>query len=354
MRTPIRSLVGLPLFALLASGCGGSPSPEAPPAPLTPPPPATTSTAGETAAPPLSPEEAKKAEEAKQLEKDYATLEKEAAAEKARLGSDEMKKAVTALTGGVYAKSSDAIKTALSSKHRQAESAPRDAHRHPVETLEFLGFRQNQTVLEIGPGEGWYTELLAPALAKSGKLYVTIGDVNGPRTERSTFYALRTKALLESSPELYGKVEALPANPPDFRLGIDGKTDLVLLIRGFHGMVNRGQVEPWLASIHAALKPGGTLGIIQHRAAEGSDPKETSKKGYVPEKYVIDLVTANGFELAGKSEINKNEKDTRDHPEGVWSLPPTLREGDKNRDKYVAIGESDRMTLKFKRVEKKK
>jgi predicted methyltransferase len=349
--------VAFAALALASTACGSAPAPEAPTAPLTDPPAATPGDAtppagGEPAAPALSAEDAKKQEEAEKLQKELAEAEKAGALEKTRLGTDEMKKNAAALSGGVYGSTAAALQAAMKSPHRQSGHPDRDAFRHPAETLQFFGLRQNQTVLEIGPGEGWYTELLAPTLAKSGKLYVTNGDPTGPRTERSTFYAIRTKLFLDASPELYGKVEPVLAKAPEVDLGLDGKIDLVLLIRGMHGMANRGHLEPWLAEIHDALKPGATLGIVQHRAAEGADPKVTGKQGYLPEKWVIEQVTAAGFKLAGKSEINANPKDTRDHPEGVWSLPPTLREGDKNRDKYVGIGESDRMTLKFTKVQK--
>lgn len=126
--------------------------------------------------------------------------------------------------------------------------------------------------------------------------------------------------------------------------------DLIVLMRGMHGMVNAGTLGAWLAEFHRALEPGGVLGIEQHRAAPGAVAEETSKQGYLPEAFVIEQVEKAGFELAGRSEINANPKDTRDHPEGVWTLPPTLRLGEKDRAKYVAIGESDRMTLKFVKV----
>jgi predicted methyltransferase len=125
---------------------------------------------------------------------------------------------------------------------------------------------------------------------------------------------------------------------------------MALVIRGMHGWQQRKMVPAWLAQIHGALKPGGVLGIVQHRAKPGADPDKSAQQGYLPQKWVIDQVTAAGFKLTGKSEINKNEQDTTDHPEGVWTLPPTLRLGETDKDKYVAIGESDRMTLRFVKV----
>jgi predicted methyltransferase len=155
---------------------------------------------------------------------------------------------------------------------------------------------------------------------------------------------------LEKLPEAYGKVEAVVVDGKAPKLALDGKLDAVLVARGAHGMHNNKLLGTWLAEFHRALKPGGILGVEQHRAAPGANPDETSKKGYLPEAFVIEQVEAAGFKLAAKSEINANPKDTKDHPEGVWSLPPTLREGEKDREKYLAIGESDRMTLKFVKV----
>lgn len=138
------------------------------------------------------------------------------------------------------------------------------------------------------------------------------------------------------------------------KLGLDGTVDAVVLAREAHGMVNSGTLDAWLAEIHKALKAGGVLGIEEHRAKADADPKESAKKGYLPEKWLVDQVEAAGFKLAGKSEINANPKDTKDYPDGVWDLPPSFRAGDKDREKYAAIGESDRMTLKFTKAADKK
>jgi predicted methyltransferase len=155
---------------------------------------------------------------------------------------------------------------------------------------------------------------------------------------------------LEKLPEVYGKVVPVLVDSKAPKLGLDGKMDAVMLFRGAHGMHNNKMLGVWLAEINRALKPKGILGIEQHRAAPGQNPDEASKRGYLPEAFVIEQVEAAGFKLAARSEVNANPKDTKDYPEGVWSLPPTLREGEKNKDKYLAIGESDRMTLKFVKV----
>ena len=203
------------------------------------------------------------------------------------------------------------------------------------------------TVLDIGPGEGWYTALLAPALAKSGQYVATTNDPNGPADLRATFYGQRFKAFLDRSPEIYGKAQTIVVDPKAPKIGKEAAFDLVVIMRGVHGMKNNGTMDVWLEEIHRSLKPGGVLGIEEHRAAAGADPAESAKKGYVPEKWLIEQVEGAGFKLAGKSEINANPKDTKDYPEGVWTLSPTFRLGDKDREKYAAIGESDRMTLKF-------
>jgi predicted methyltransferase len=246
-----------------------------------------------------------------------------------------------------YASGKAAIKAALAAKYREPGNADRDKSRHPLETLEFFGLKPTSTVLEVGPGEGWYTELLAPVVAKKGKLIITSPDPNGPADQRSTLYAQRTKLFLERSPELFGKVETAVIDGKAPSLALDGNVDLVMVMRGLHGMVNGGTLDTWLKEFHEALKPKGTLGIEQHRAKPDAVAEESSKSGYLPEKWVIEKIEAAGFKLAGKSEVNANPKDTKDHPNGVWTLPPNFALGDTDKEKYAAIGESDRMTLKF-------
>ena len=230
---------------------------------------------------------------------------------------------------------------------KEPGNAERDKYRHPRESLEFFGVKPTSTVLEYGPGAGWYTELLAPLLAKHGKLYVTTEDPNGPHGDGATQGAKRLQNLFDTSPELFGKVDKIQIDAKAPKLPLDGKLDFVLAIRVLHGMVNRNTLDAWLAEFKHALKPKGVLAVIEHRAPVGADPAVSSKKGYVPEAYAIERIEAAGFKLAGKSEINANPKDTKDYPEGVWALPPTYRMGDKDREKYAAIGESDRFTLRF-------
>jgi predicted methyltransferase len=343
MRNVLPSLV---LVSLLA-GCGSEPPPPAAP----PPPPAPVPVAVTPPPEPAKPaeptaEEKKKAADLKSLEADRAKSAEENKVELARW-TPELRAAATALATKSYPTGKAAIEAAAASKTRKPDSAERDKYRHPVATLEFFGFKPTMTVLEVGPGSGWYTELLAPALAKKGKYLATNTDPNGPADSRSTWHAQLFSGFLATSPEAYGKVETIITDGKPPKLGHEGTVDLVLAMRTVHGLVNSGTFAAWLSEIKGALKPGGVLGIEEHRAPVGANALETSKNGYVPEAYVIEQAEAAGFKLAGKSEINANPKDTKDYPEGVWTLPPTFKLKDKDHDKYAAIGESDRMTLKF-------
>ena len=346
-----RSFAPVLLLSILTACAAEPPPPAAPPAP---PPPTAAPLASATPPPQAAPppptqptaEEKKKADEARQLKDDRAKWEAENAAEIARW-TPAMHADAKALAETRFPSGKAAIQAASKGKHRSVGNAERDKYRHPVETLEFFGFKPTMTVLDVGPGNGWYTELLAPALAKSGHYVATTTDPNGPADLRPTWYGQRFKGFLDRAPELYGKVETVVVDPKAPKLGKDASVDMALIMRGVHGMRNDGTLDAWLAEIHRVLKPGGILGIEEHRAAPGADPTDSAKKGYVPQKWVIEEVEAAGFKLAGTSEINANPKDTKDYPEGVWTLPPTFRLGDKDREKYAAIGESDRMTLKF-------
>jgi predicted methyltransferase len=318
--------------------------------PAPPPPPAApvaaapaSATAAASAAPAATPPNA---EDAPATPEDYADAEAKAKAEKARF-TPELREKARALADAKPRSTRAGLEASLKSPHRKPGNPERDVYRHPIETLEFIGITPKMTLLEYGPGEGWYTELLAPLLAKSGKLIVTTPDPNGPATDRNTLGAKRLDLFLDKSPELFGKVERVVVDGKNPSLPEENKLDAVLLFRGLHGMERAGTASAWLTAFHKALKPNGILGIVQHRAKTGDDPKATAEKGYVPEDWVIKTVEAAGFKLAGKSEVNANPKDTKDYPEGVWTLPPTFRMKDKDHDKYAAIGESDRMTLKF-------
>jgi predicted methyltransferase len=346
------------LVVSLVGACASPPQPASPPPAVATPPPAPAAPMPAAATEPPKPaeptaEEKKKAKDLEELQEDRVKMEADNKAEVARL-SAAIHAEAKALAEKSYPSGKAAIQAAVAGKHRRVGNADRDKYRHPVETLDFLGFKPTLTVVEFGPGEGWYTELLAPALAKKGKLFITGGDPNGPPDARRTFYAQRTKLFLDRLPEAYGKVETIKVDDATPDLGHDGDVDLIFVGRELHGMVGGKHLEAWLAAFNKALKPNGVLGIEQHRAKADASAEDAAKKGYLPEKWVIEKIEAAGFKLAGKSEVNANKKDTKDYPEGVWTLPPTYRLGDKDHAKYAAIGESDRMTLKFVKVAPKK
>jgi predicted methyltransferase len=225
----------------------------------------------------------------------------------------------------------------------------RDDARHPKETLTFFGIRPEMTVVELWPGGGWFTEILAPYLRDQGKLIVTNGD---PATLQggAKGWAVRYDQKLSSAPGIYGEVEVRRIHPPsDLVLGADESADMVLTFRNLHNWITGGFEKTVLKASYNVLKHGGILGIEEHRADPGSDNKTISDTGYVPEALVIGLAQAAGFELGGKSDVNANPKDDHHHEGGVWSLPPNFANGEKDRAKYAAIGESDRMTLKFRK-----
>lgn len=230
----------------------------------------------------------------------------------------------------------DKLGVALDGPQRSDESRARDVHRHPRETLELFGLRDDMTVVELWPGGGWYTEILAPYLHDKGKLTIT-----GSRTVYDR---------IQSEPKYFGKVEIRRVEPPtDLALGPDGSADLVLTFRNVHNWMSAGYTDKVFAAAFKVLKPGGTLGVVEHRAKRGTDPKVSADTGYVTEDVVIGFATHAGFVLDARSEINANPKDTADHKGGVWALPPSFVNGDTDRAKYAAIGESDRMTLRFKK-----
>jgi predicted methyltransferase len=237
----------------------------------------------------------------------------------------------------------------VSTSRPEAERA-RDAYRHPEETLTFFGLQPNMSVIELSPGGGWYTAILAPVLADHGKLSVTNGDPNGPPDGGST---KRAKALLSrfaASPATFGKVEPVIVDwKKPAALGPDGSLDMVLTFRNVHNWVEAGAFDAVLTDAFKALKSGGVLGVVEHRAgpAATADAKVIGDTGYVPEAFVVEHAAAAGFKLAARSEINANPKDTKDYAKGVWTLPPIFVMGDTDHAKYAAIGESDRMTLRF-------
>jgi predicted methyltransferase len=249
-------------------------------------------------------------------------------------------------SGGLDAASRKALEQAVAAPHRSESNRARDKYRHPVETLGFFGIKPTDTVVEIWPGGGWYTEILAPYLADRGKLIVA--SVAGRGSEG-------TAKRLDANPTLFGKVER--ANFPTV-LGGTGvapdSADAVLTFRNVHnwgGGYMHPEKKPYsdeaFRELFAMLKPGGVLGIVDHRLPEGAGADREKTSGYIKVSTVRALAEKAGFQYVGASEINANPKDTADWPDGVWTLPPSLAKGDADREKYLAIGESDRMTLKF-------
>ena len=233
--------------------------------------------------------------------------------------------------------------------HRSDKNKQRDQYRHPKETLEFFGVKPGMTVVEIAPGGGWYTEILSPLLGPNGKLYAAHFDPNSDveyyRNGRAKF---ERKMDVES--DIYGNVEITTFQPPGiFDIAPEGSADAVLTFRNVHNW-QRGGREAVVDSFKAmfkALKPGGVLGVVEHRLPESMEQGEKAASGYMHQSFVVEVAQEAGFELVATSEVNANPKDTADHPKGVWTLPPSLRLGDENKEKYLSIGESDRMTLKF-------
>lgn len=237
----------------------------------------------------------------------------------------------------------------LAGAQRSATNRSRDGARHPYETLRFFGLAPAQTVVEIAPGAGWYTEILAPYLRDAGRLYAAHYAVDAPEESRRSARA-RFESKLSQDPAAYGKV-ILGTSPRDGRGFTDiappGGADLVMTFRNVHNWIADGHLDATLSAAYSILKPGGVLGVEEHRAAPGMLMTQMIASGYVPEALVIERAQAAGFRLTARSEVNANPRDTKNHAHGVWSLPPTLRGGELDRERYVAIGESDRMTLKF-------
>lgn len=251
----------------------------------------------------------------------------------------------TSLAGAAQA--DDGLKAAIASKDRTPANVTRDAARHPYETLTFFGIKPNMTVVELSPGGGWYTEILAPYLRDKGTL-IAAGESPMSSNDYSKRSAANLTKKLESNPAMFGKVQRGLFEPPrEYKIAAPGSADMVVTFRNIHNWTGAGddKVKEIFKNIHAVLKPGGVFGVVDHRApaSRPADPKS----GYLHEAAVIKMIEAAGFKLAAKSEINANPKDTADYNHGVWSLPPVLANKDVDREKYLAIGESDRMTLKF-------
>ena len=239
------------------------------------------------------------------------------------------------------------IEALATGSHRAEGHAARNHYRHPVETLMWFGIEPDMTVVEIWPGgAGWYTEIVAPLLNERGSYYAA-----GFVTNSSTDYYNKANAAfrdkLRAHTELYGNAIVTELGEGAYDIAPPGSADRVLTFRNVHNWVSRGHAQDVFDAMYRALKPGGILGVVEHRANPYADAELSDAPGYVTEAAVIAYAEAAGFERLGRSEVNANPFDTKDYPKGVWTLPPSLRLGDEDREKYLAIGESDRMTLKF-------
>lgn len=243
-----------------------------------------------------------------------------------------------------YAESNKSVQKQLEANvagsWRADANKARDKYRHPVETLTFFGVKPDAKVIELLPsGNAWYTEILAPFLKDHGQL--TIINVAGNPEDKGQ------KEKFSADPAHYGKLNVLEIIPPNFSFGEPASADFFLTFRNVHNFAMHDDQAKLFAEIFKVLKPGGVLGIEDHRAASGKTFGEVKSSGYLPEDFVIAEAEKAGFKFAGRSNINSNPKDTTIHPKGVWSLPPSLEEGDTNRAQYLEIGESDRFTLRF-------
>ncbi|MHB1059224.1 MAG: class I SAM-dependent methyltransferase [Rhodanobacter sp.] len=237
------------------------------------------------------------------------------------------------------------LDSVLAGSWRLPANRARDVYRHPKATLQFFGVRPDRTVIEITPGGGWYAEILAPLLRDNGH-YVAAEKAPAADSEaRSDDSALRKK--FAADPTHYGNARIVQFDPQVPVFGPPASADLVLTFRNVHNWVMADTAPAMFKAFYAVLKPGGVLGVVDHRADGNASLEAVKRSGYLPTRYVVKLAVDAGFTLDESSEVNANPKDTKDYPEGVWTLPPTLTLGEKDRAKYLAIGESDRMTLRF-------
>ena len=229
---------------------------------------------------------------------------------------------------------SHSLKESIESQDRTPQFTTRDVYRHPYETLTFFNIQPDMTVVELNPGGGWYTEILANYIHYPGTLIAAQGS----------YYMDGFKKKMDSDP-MFGRVEIVSLSS---NLAEPNSVDAILTFRNLHNWLGP-QMDSIFKSSMVALKPGGIFGVVEHRANPGTSLKAMKSSGYVTEAHAIEVALNNGFELVAKSEINANPKDTKNHPKGVWTLPPRLRLDEVDREKYESIGESDRMTLLFRK-----
>jgi predicted methyltransferase len=246
----------------------------------------------------------------------------------------------------------EALDRVIAEGHRPAADRARDVYRHPQETLLFFGLRPQMQVAEIWPEPGWYTEIIAPFVKEQGKYYAAL-SVPHPDNAYVTARIQAFDDRFAAHPEIYGKIELTTFGPGAGDIAPPGSLDMVLTFRNIHNWMAAGWAPQAFAYMYKALKPGGILGVVEHRGNPGQPQDPKAKSGYVREDEAIRLIESQGFALVAQAEINANPKDTKDYPQGVWTLPPTYRLGEKDKEIYAAIGESDRFTLKFSKPKTK-
>ena len=230
--------------------------------------------------------------------------------------------------------------------HRSAANKARDTHRHPLETLAFFGIEPHSTVVELWPFGGWYTEILAPYLRDQGVYYAAAMDPQSASPQELR-YNESLNALLATRTDLYSRVRISVLAKNKMDIAPPQSADFILSFRNIHNWVWAGMEKDVFAAAYRALKPGGVLGIVEHRSNDPDFEPRVPGQAYVGEEYAVRLIESAGFKLVARSGINNNPRDTKDHPKGVWTLPPSYALGDVDRERYTAIGESDRFTLKF-------
>jgi predicted methyltransferase len=240
----------------------------------------------------------------------------------------------------------DALDNILAGSQRSAEYSARDRYRHPKDTLLFFGIRPEMQVLEIWPEPGWYTEVIAPLVKEHGRYYAAVIAAD-PQSKYVTQRLTDYQQKLAGNQQMYGTVQLVTFPMDGTDVVAPGSLDMVVTFRNIHNWMADGHAEQVFASAYKALKPGGVLGVVEHRGNSAVAQDPAAKSGYVNEDYAIRLIEGQGFQLVGESQVNGNPKDTKDYEQGVWTLPPSYRLGDKDRQKYAQIGESDRFTLKF-------
>lgn len=248
--------------------------------------------------------------------------------------------------GGAAAVPSEGLAAAVAAPHRSAANRARDVYRHPLETLSFFGIRPDMTVVELWPFGGWYAEILAPYLRERGVYYAAAMDPDSKDPQDQAYNASLDR-LFAQHPQRYDRARRSVLAPGRMDIAPAGTADLVLTFRNIHNWVWTGIEKDVMAAAFRALKPGGVLGVVEHRHSDPDYEPKTPGQAYVGEDYTVRLAEAAGFRLVARSDINRNPRDTKDYPQGVWTLPPSYALGDQDRARYAAIGESDRFTLKF-------